>query len=345
MPSATNLTGHHGFKTVSAQVARARSWAARAPVFEFTEEPPLVMRWHCVAPSRWQMAVLTGDFRFGARVVPFALMPHPRWAELLLPATQRLPPSLLTAVITHHLKPVMQGLGRLLETTPQIAAWPSLQVSSPAWLLGVKMQIKDSSEPAFDTLLEIGQVDAAAWAESLSSRALPNRSLTVSAWQLSLKVEIGWAAISVGELQSIDVADVLMIEPHVVAGAASDDQVPALLRVGATVIGQGWAGSAGFLIDTLFLPPKETSMSNEDPATDPVKSLSTQLHLRVRVVLDGGEFALSEIASWTVNTQLPLSIPVDSDRIRLEVGDRVIARGRLVAIDQQLGLEIAETYT
>ena len=299
--------------------------------------------WQVSTVGRWRLAVLTGDFRFGTVVIPFALMPHPRWSELLLPATQQLPPPLLAAVIAHHLDPITQALAQLTETTPQIAAWPSLETTAVACPLEVRMLVGKDEVAAFDFLLEVGHADAAEWLEPLCGRSRRTRATTPNAWRLPLSIEIGYASLKPEELKTLDVADVLVLEP-VAATIERSEGIGAVLRVGMQAIGRGHLGPAGLSIAILFNPPREISMNNSEPSADSAKSLATQLHLRVRVVLDGGEFALGEIANWTAGTHLPLSTTLDSERIRLEVGDRVIARGRLIAIDQQFGLEVVETY-
>ena len=69
-----------------------------------------------------------------------------------------------------------------------------------------------------------------------------------------------------------------------------------------------------------------------------------QLSLTAEAVIDTPPQRISAMQQWAPGTVVPLTCAVDGEQVRLRVNGHAMARGRLVAVGDALGIEIVELY-
>jgi flagellar motor switch/type III secretory pathway protein FliN len=164
----------------------------------------------------------------------------------------------------------------------------------------------------------------------------------VDAIAISNEVELARVDLSSAEVRELDLGDVLTLD---LANSASHIAAPiAALSLAGTRIATGRVTANTFLVESIERPFMDQSATTRPLTADAASQTLEELTLTCRVVLPGGDVRVGDIAQWGAGTALSLPFSIDSDRIVLLVGQQTIARGRLVAIGDQLGFEIVETF-
>jgi flagellar motor switch/type III secretory pathway protein FliN len=316
------------------------SLAAREPQW-FNETTDQRLRLSRANPSQWLTSPVTLDVSVGHLELPIALQPHIQWAELLLPAVRELPPQLIATIISHVLEPVTRAIAAWTDTSPQVARWPS-QLESEARSM-IAMHIGSiTNDTTFEVLIPVLSPAVVNLFMNRSETSPCATSVSIRDLVAETTVELAQVALSNKELRSLNVGDIVALD--CAATPSLPRSLPAKLCAGNSQVAIGTIRASSFLVDVFEwqfmapLPP-QNSQSAED-ATAPIDDLT----LNCRIVVPAGDVRIGDIAQWSVGTLITLPISVDSDRIALHVGQQLVARGRLVAIGEQLGFELIETF-
>jgi flagellar motor switch/type III secretory pathway protein FliN len=92
-------------------------------------------------------------------------------------------------------------------------------------------------------------------------------------------------------------------------------------------------------------PTRSTTMSDvSQPAGQTLATALSQASTAVEAVIDLPPTRLSELQTWTPGTVLRTQADIAGAHVLLRVAGKTVGRGRLVAIDSLLGLELTELF-
>lgn len=101
-----------------------------------------------------------------------------------------------------------------------------------------------------------------------------------------------------------------------------------------------WAGAARWTE-----PTRSTTMSDvSQPAGQALATALSDASTTVEAVIDMPQMRLGELQHWTPGTVLRSQADIAGAQVRLRVAGKTVGRGRLVAIDSLLGLELTELF-
>jgi flagellar motor switch/type III secretory pathway protein FliN len=101
-----------------------------------------------------------------------------------------------------------------------------------------------------------------------------------------------------------------------------------------------WAGAA-----CRTEPTRSTRMSDvSQPEGQTLATALSQASLAVEAVIDMPPMRLSELQTWTPGTVLRTQADIAGAHVLLRVAGKTVGRGRLIAIDSLLGLELTELF-
>jgi flagellar motor switch/type III secretory pathway protein FliN len=343
MTSAMNptlLSQSHILKSVSADQSALLSIVARAPQINDPLSGSSIGLASSSA-SRWSACELTGELQAGSLTFPFALAANPRWESLEFVTTRLLPESVLSAMISHLLDPVVKTVGYCLDAAVRISAYPAsafdlaealfLQVSCPNDLVPV---------PYTFILALQGQPHIA-----LLKRVL-ERSAQLASWGgrtnilVFPKLVLGQSRLFANELKDLATGDVVVLDRP--RSRHTEDQYWSPILAGSQQVARGRV-----MESTLELKRVMEDMETADFSDKQVRSANAsrdieKLALSARAVVAMDPVRVGDLSGWAVGTLISLPYSADSDQIFIEVADQRTARGRLVSIGDKLGVEILE---
>jgi flagellar motor switch/type III secretory pathway protein FliN len=101
-----------------------------------------------------------------------------------------------------------------------------------------------------------------------------------------------------------------------------------------------WAGAA-----CRTEPTRSTRMSDvSQPESQTLATALSQASTAVEAVIDMPPMRLSELQTWTPGTVLRTQADIAGAHVLLRVAGKTVGRGRLIAIDSLLGLELTELF-
>jgi len=167
-------------------------------------------------------------------------------------------------------------------------------------------------------------------------------------------IELGPYPLPGGELAKIRPGDVVLlgsVEPRIIVDGARHASFMGRLREAADarseliVLGRAPRATRVDMDDPDnrfgHSPSEEATVLHTSDAADPASALLAEIPLPVTAVLERRQVAVCEIVAWAPGTVVPLDRRA-SDPVTLEVGGRVVARGRLLEIDGELAVRILE---
>lgn len=308
--------------------------------------------------------------------VSICLSPHQRWNELSQPAFAQLPVALRHSIASHVTHELRQCLGVAfhgLGLYPTAQALPLFDSeSSPESAAPAPGHVTPASNMAGPVLrFTVSQIGASQplWTAFLDGAQLVAPSVAHGAFgplrnvRLPLHLRVATANLMRVDLQSLCVGDVVLMD------ASSSDEAAAMplpfaqgLLVCATVpIGvcklhpaddpvdqarkswrlHGWIGD-----HDIRNANRSTNMNSKSDAATAQSGPPDwdQLPVQVEAALMAAPVRLGEVQRWVPGAVVPLNTSVDSDHVELRVSGQCVARGRLVAVESLLGLEIIEVY-
>lgn len=90
--------------------------------------------------------------------------------------------------------------------------------------------------------------------------------------------------------------------------------------------------------------PDLSRPSDKAQAASRTPDALAEVTVDVQAVIDLAPARISELQQWSPGMVLGASAPVDGTQVALRVAGHVVGRGRLVAVDSLLGLELLELY-
>jgi flagellar motor switch/type III secretory pathway protein FliN len=285
-----------------------------------------------------------------------ALPVDERWETLTSPVTHDLPAPLQNAMAALMTQPILDKLERLIGTRPTIDRFSGSQnvgsktaaapIDGPVVRIDVAMKAPPLGWSAWCCPSAAAVSLVVEGATRLAKTA--DRALT---WLQELRLD-PWAILAAAslkrcELDSLELGDLVLLNR--VAAPDRHHVLPAIVSIGTSTtqcVGRAHARAAALsLTDTTVPRPLEGFMTTkENTQTRPGFSTS-RIEVPVVAALPAQRLTLGEIEQWAPGTLVPLASAVDSDRVNLLVAGQVVARGRLVTLDAQLGLEIIEITT
>jgi type III secretion system YscQ/HrcQ family protein len=336
----TRLVDSPKFRQYDPSEVRLLSFVATQPS-DVIESNGMRLQLASCAASAWVSAPLSLDLALGGVELPVALMPHDRWSELLLPTVRELPQQLLAAIVSHLMEPVITGIAEWTSTAPQIMRWPSQYAQGTRSCFALNVQ-STSSEAPYKVLIAILSPAVVDLFTARAGRLKQHQRSDTHLLFAPSFVVLSRIRLLASELREVDVGDVVLLD--CTSPSPFPKSVTGTFVVGNTTVAAGEIRANSFFIGSverhaMDLSTASTSL-NPLQMTDSVDSLQ----LTCRVVIAAGEVRINELTQWAIGTPVPLPISIDSDQVLLQVGHQNIARGRLVAIGEQLGLEIVETF-
>jgi type III secretion system YscQ/HrcQ family protein len=339
MPDRSLLIDSPKFQRYDPSEVRLLCIAARSPTYA-NDSVGFECRLSRVDPSLWFTAALTVDFAIGQLEVPIALMPNTRWIELLSPAIRELPPQLLAAIMSHLLEPVTLAIADWTNTTPQILRWPSQLADGIRSMISLSVR-SYTNEQVYVALVP---VLSPAIVELFAARQQGLRwsdSSAASSLIVSSRIELTSVDLLLSEVRTLDVGDVLALDlPRVPTQTLGRD---CILTTANMRLAAGKVRSDTFFIASTEWQFMDIATDNQFTNAQEATPSVDELTLTCRVAIPGGEMRVGELSQLAVGSAIPLPVSVDSDRIMLLFGQQLAARGRLIAIGDQLGFEVVET--
>ena len=183
----------------------------------------------------------------------------------------------------------------------------------------------------------------------LPTRALKARpSLDAQSYQRVVGLDVtahlvaGSARFSAQDVARWTIGELLLLEG---LSQSHDEAVvgPMLVRVGA--------GECNVMVEPKrivaqeALRPRKASMTSDslDPKTDPIHraSLLATLTVEVEVIIAKTTMTVGEVSEWRPGEVIALPTPVGTP-VEVRAGGRLVARGELCTVDQQIAVRITE---
>jgi flagellar motor switch/type III secretory pathway protein FliN len=333
------LSEHQLFKRLSAQRAGLLSEVARRPRLQ-SESAEFAMDASLSNAVTWTAASLTGELQVGMHVIPFALLPNPRWEELELATTRQLPEAVLGAVIAHLVDPVMRALSENLRFAAQIAAWPAQHRDrSNDVFLGLTVSAPSNHSPYHVVLAIEADETCAMFSAAFKASSVAAKS-AVGHLFIRPKLVLARTRLEVEELRGLAAGDIVLVDAP--KRLLSDDVHNVAVQAGTKKLASGLIRTTTLILSTLSETIENIDMTDSELDNTTETTTSRQLSLPAKVVIDMGELRVSDVTKWAVGSHITLPTTVDSDQIYLQVGSQYVGRGRLIAIGDHLGLEIIE---
>jgi flagellar motor switch/type III secretory pathway protein FliN len=334
----------------------------------------------CIAASRWPEArhwpSLCIDL--AGCTMTLRLAPHAQWAELGEAASAGLADELYRAIAAHLTQGLRQSLSDAAHDTGLIAEnsgaalhegdWHSADGDNAALLLSLTVPSQgDAGLPPGVAWLRVPTQVAPPCVPTSPSGgprfdpALPMRLVLAEAPRVPMAALAALLPGSVVLLDRIDSgsdadgdADAsglrarLVVCDSAVAHVHFEDWQPRALGDAAAIDAAAaphakfmhWAGPA-----CRTEPTRSTTMSDvSEPAGQTLATALSQASTAVEAVIDMPPTRLLELQTWTPGTVLRTQADIAGAHVLLRVAGKTVGRGRLVAIDSLLGLELTELF-
>jgi flagellar motor switch/type III secretory pathway protein FliN len=306
------------------------------------------------------------------------LSPHEQWAELALPVQQQLGSDLIAAVAAHVTQDV-----RLLMTAALLRAGvissnqclalarSSQNASHTSASLVIALQVSQQPQDTQRTPIEYqawlcvphsvaapANVTAPRRVKALFEPALPFRLVLA-----------GTSLLSSNVLNALQPGNVVLLDPREPASrsfvgclalgrnavatvrALDFDVVPLGVEtkpkaLRPQIVFEQWADASNSHLPGSRQTPQETvAMSNTSDRTHTDAAAAVlDASVYVEAVLEIPPARVADLHQWTRGTILRTATEIDSTQVLLRVGGQTVGRGRIVAVDSLIGLEIAELF-
>ena len=308
------------------------------------------------------------------------LAPHVQWAELGEAASAGLPDELHRAIAAHLTQSLRQSLSDAAHHTGLIAEnsgaplnegdWHTDDVDNAALLLSLALpsQADAALPPAVAWLRVPAHVTPPCLPKSPRGDprfdpALPMRLVLAEAPRVPTAALAGLLPGSVVLLDRIDsdadddgdvdadasglhaqlvVCDSTVAHVHLEGWQPRSLGDAAALDAAATphATFMHWAGAA-----CRTDPTRSTTMSDvSQPAGQTLATALSQATTAVEAVIDMPPMRLGELQTWTPGVVLRTQADIAGAHVLLRVAGKTVGRGRLIAIDSLLGLELTELF-
>jgi flagellar motor switch/type III secretory pathway protein FliN len=334
----------------------------------------------CIAASRWPEArhwpSLCIDLAGCAMTLRLA--PHAQWAELGEAASAGLPDELHRAIAAHLTQGLRQSLGDTAHHAGLIAensgaplhegGWHTDDGDNAALLLSLAVPNQDDAglPPAVAWLRVPAHVAPPCLPEQprgdpCFDPALPMRLVLAEASRVPA---VALAALMPGSVVLLDRIEGdadgdsdtdasglqarLVICDSAVAHVHLENWHPRHLGDAAALEATAaphatfmhWAGAA-----CRTEPTRSTKMSDAlQPESQTLATALSQASTAVEAVIDMPPMRMSELQTWTPGTVLRTQAEIAGAHVLLRVAGKAVGRGRLIAIDSLLGLELTELF-
>lgn len=259
-------------------------------------------------------------------------------AELYDERTRKLPRGIREAVAGAVLQPVIDAVAHFARAKAVLNEWPvSVATLAPCALVlcrGVEGGRDDSDR-------FVVAVHEQKYLDRLSVNAPQGRAIGLPEFiQLPVSVEFGRSRLPYNKFKQTEIGDVVLLARHYSRLPVFQ---PALVVAGR-VCARGAVISTNFKISDINRLDGDLAMPEISPPPANDATALAALEVPLTAVCSTYSVSAKEIATWQPGTIVPLGIPVDGDRITLMVGQQSVARGRLVGVGEQLGVEILDLY-
>jgi type III secretion system YscQ/HrcQ family protein len=258
-------------------------------------------------------------------------------ADLFSPVFAELPEEIRIACVTQAFEPLLKPIADILGSSITFAEWSS-GAPMEGWKISLERNVKEYGD------YNGASIVIAADTDDLLTDLLTN--FPISPIELNgklavpLSLEYGWTTLTVSELQSMVLGDlVLMSHPH-----TESSRITPTLVVSNSICIRGSVVNGAFEIRSFVGLPRGISMSDQliDGVCSPVATEG--LELQVTATCGTYSASIKDISTWKSGSVVSLGVPIDSDRITLMVGQQAIARGRLVGLGENFGVEITDLF-
>lgn len=339
MPTSLLTKNEQVARLTTADVQRQNALAIGGRVCDDSGTPAFSVS--LTASNRWVRCRVVATIRTGGTRCRLGFVDTKPFSQLLAPSTRGLPSELIAALAAVALHDSLSHLEKVVGTPLELESCHDKPETRPPRRVAQITPVAPEAKHVAPLLVDC---DDAAFAELLVSRLVLASATDIStsnALRQPTWAVLGTATLTVEELYDLTIGDVVLLSS--VEGAANN--INAQLMVGNSIVALASARGTDLLIAQTLQSPKDVSMSTattDNALSKPGLADINSIALQARAVLPLPVTRLADIRNWGAGTVLPLNTPVDSDRILIQVGDQHVARGRLVLIDQQLGLEIVE---
>jgi flagellar motor switch/type III secretory pathway protein FliN len=330
------------------------------------------MRWRHAAP--WSQV----HIHLAGRPMPMRLAPHEQWQELSLPSYGELPSELQHAVAAHITQPARLALGSALQQAGLLADGQAPAISVAHEQYGENASGLD--EPALVLALHIeghgGPMRAyigIADGVQAPSGAMQRRSerTCLDHVPLALRLVLAHALLpGTAALARLLPGDMLLLD----APSAAEGQAAAWIAFTQQAIGRavvkGWQlppiGQPTATADpnataTVHFerwldaderhawraqtqPGAQHSMDTTEDTPNNLAAALGDAVVSVEAVVDLPAARIPDLQSWATGTVLRTTLPIDGNAVRLRVAGQTVGRGRLVAVDSLVGIEVSELF-
>ena len=302
------------------------------------------------------------------------LAPHAQWAELGEASCAGLADELHHAIAAHLTQGLREGLGNAAHRVGLIGentgvglhegAWPGADTDdNAALLLALRMQ------PPGDAAIPANRAPWVAWLRvpaQVAPPARPREPVDGPRFDPALPVHLVLAEaqrVSLGALAGLLPGSVVLLDR--IGADAPDLQARLVLGKGAVARFRfkDWQACSLGEAPTIGLTSPPATFMHWDGAADPIEpswslsmsdvsvpanqTLATALSeatTSVEAVIEMPPLRLSELPTWTPGTVLRTQTDIAGAHVLLRVAGKAVGRGRLVAIDSLLGLELVELF-
>jgi type III secretion protein Q len=265
------------------------------------------------------------------------------------PLADDLPAPLQHALLGSALKPLLTALTTLAggaaisweaapQTLPAVAEQALPAVAEQALPLGLWSATLSSGQPAAMLWLD----DAAVMLFSAALDAMPvaaaEMPVDASLLPADVIVEAGRMQLSAGELEQLEVADVLLLAPQL----TPQDHL-LILRQQQRPLAAARLDGHTLIIERLM----ENIMYENDAANaaDSELAIGNPQELEVRISFDLGHLTLSlaDLQNLQPGYSFELDLPAGG-QVRISCGDQLLGRGELVQIEDRLGVRVTTLF-
>lgn len=175
-----------------------------------------------------------------------------------------------------------------------------------------------------------------------TSDFVPDRGRATS-WPVVYRLVVGWSVVPLGDVDTLSMGDVLTLDRWCHPGSAAEG-ADDLLECGGDFLGARWVDHTR--LELLSSVLERTAMDTRDiemkVALDSRPGdASGRMEVRVKVLAGEVTLSVDEALALVPGRILSLGRPVGGE-VSLVVGDRLIARGELVAHEGRMAVEITE---
>ncbi|MGL4576294.1 MAG: FliM/FliN family flagellar motor switch protein [Burkholderiaceae bacterium] len=281
----------------------------------------------------------------GAHRLGLTLPIDERWNELASITFGALPEALQIAIASMQTRSVVAVLQELLDVQLKIeSVRPEPADCKDADQIVLALRYRSVNSAAeWHAWLSLGDEGAAAWTVHQLDRHRPE-SRGIPAWLRRLPLPLAavpaWVPLSAKTLRSLRCGDTLLLVSA--PGKARSAILSSFVALNGRSIGQALISDQQLTLQGLISKNMEEVMNESAPARSQLGDPIAALPLHAYVALPIANASIADLVGWSPGKVVQLTHSVHSEQVELRVHGQLVARGRLVALDQQLGFEITE---